>query len=149
KTIREYQQTIDELNFLIKKIKMEYQQSIDNLLSKNQILQEQWDTRFDNQSKCVAAVIEIAQKEHENVYNDIVTLINDKERFNLKVSAIKYSLAKSKTIIDIDNHIISAESFTKFIKWQEHLAGKSEPFPKGLVFMAFDNKQKGQKLFGS
>ncbi|CAG8502610.1 6536_t:CDS:2 [Dentiscutata heterogama] len=66
---------------------------------------------------------------------------------NLALSAIKYSIAKSKTIIDIDSYIISSGSFTKFIKWQENLAGNPELFPNGLVFMAFDNEQKGQKNY--
>ena len=66
---------------------------------------------------------------------------------NLALSAIKYSIAKSKTIIDINSHIINSGGFTKFINWQETLAGNSEPFPNGLVFMAFDNEQKGQKNY--
>ncbi|RIB11920.1 hypothetical protein C2G38_2259732 [Gigaspora rosea] len=66
---------------------------------------------------------------------------------NLALSAIKYSIAKSKTIVDIDSYIINAGGFTKFINWQETLAGNSEPFPNGLVFMAFDNEQKGQKNY--
>ena len=41
---------------------------------------------------------------------------------NLAASAIKYSIAKSKKIIDIDNHILSSGSFFKFLKWQETLA---------------------------
>ena len=66
---------------------------------------------------------------------------------NLAASAIKYSIARSKTIIDIDNHFISSGSYTKFIKWQENLASETQPFPKGLIFMAFDNEQKGQKNY--
>ena len=56
-------------------------------------------------------------------------------------------MAKSKTVIDIDKHILSSGSFSKFLKWQENLAEKSNPFPKGLTFMAFDNEQKGQKNY--
>src|SRR6185437_6013022 len=41
---------------------------------------------------------------------------------NLALSAIKYSIAKSKTIVDIDSYIINAGGFTKFINWQETLA---------------------------
>ena len=66
---------------------------------------------------------------------------------NLAASAIEYSLAKSKTVIDIDNHISSSGSFSKFLKWQESLAKKTKPFPKGLTFMAFDNEQKGQRNY--
>jgi hypothetical protein len=66
---------------------------------------------------------------------------------NLAASAIKYSLSKSRSIVDIDNHIISSGSFTKFMKWQEDLAGGAEPLPRGLLFMAFDNEQKGIKNY--
>ena len=48
---------------------------------------------------------------------------------------------------DIDNHFISSGSYTKFIKWRENLASETHPFPKGLIFMAFDNEQKGQKNY--
>ncbi|CAG8508152.1 6603_t:CDS:2 [Scutellospora calospora] len=66
---------------------------------------------------------------------------------NLAASAIKYSIARSKSIIDIDNHFISSGSYNKFIKWQEDLAGECQPFPEGLIAMAFDNEQKGQKNY--
>jgi hypothetical protein len=66
---------------------------------------------------------------------------------NLASSAIKYSIAKSKKIIDIDNHFLSSGSFFKFLKWQEDLAGEQESLPKGLLFMVFDNEQKGQKNY--
>ncbi len=59
---------------------------------------------------------------------------------NLVASAIKYSIARSKSIIDIDNHFINAEGYIKFIKWQENLANEPQSFLKGLVFMAFDNE---------
>ena len=65
---------------------------------------------------------------------------------NLAASAIKYSIARSKSIIDINNHFINFGGYTKFIKWQENLADESQSFPKGLIFMAFDNEQKGQKI---
>ncbi|CAG8666006.1 34615_t:CDS:2, partial [Racocetra persica] len=61
---------------------------------------------------------------------------------NLAITGIKYSLARSKTIIDIDNHIISSGGYTKFINWLESLAVENEPLPKGLLFLAFDNEQR-------
>ncbi|KAF0424070.1 hypothetical protein F8M41_006623 [Gigaspora margarita] len=54
---------------------------------------------------------------------------------NLLLLAIKYSIAKSKTIVDIDSHIINAGGFTKFINWQETLADSSEPFPNVIFHM--------------
>jgi hypothetical protein len=66
---------------------------------------------------------------------------------NLAASAIKYSIARSKLVIDIDNHFISSGSYTRFIKWQENLAGETQLIPKGLIFIAFDNEQKGQKNY--
>src|SRR6266542_3415432 len=66
---------------------------------------------------------------------------------NMITSAIKYSLSRSKMIIDIDNHFISSDSYTKFINWLESLAKEQLPLPKGLLFLVFDNKQKGQKNY--
>ncbi|RHZ87942.1 hypothetical protein Glove_28g32 [Diversispora epigaea] len=66
---------------------------------------------------------------------------------NLVASAIKYSISRSKTIVDIDNHIIGAESYTKFINWLESLTIEQSKLPSGLLFLAFDNEQKGQKNY--
>ncbi|RIB19201.1 hypothetical protein C2G38_2307709 [Gigaspora rosea] len=129
-----------EYESLIKKIN-ELERLNKQLLLENEILKKQLNNKYDNQQVRVEAAIEIAKRERNTLYNDVVKLIND------PLSAIKYSIAKSKTIIDIDGHIINAGGFTKFIKWQETLAGNSEPFPNGLVFMAFDNEQKGQKNY--
>ena len=87
--------------------------------------------------KCIETVNMIYRARHLKYVSTI----------NLAASAVKYSIAKSKTIINIDNHITSAGSYTKFIKWQENLAGEPEPFPKGLLFITFDNEQKGQKNY--
>src|SRR6185369_6709162 len=38
----------------------------------------------------------------------------------LATSAIKYSLARSRTLIDVDNHIISSGSYVRFINWLEN-----------------------------
>ena len=57
--------------------------------------------------------------------------------------AIKYSLSRSKMIIDIDNHFISSDSYIKFINWLESLIKEQLSLPKGLLFLAFDNEQKG------
>ncbi len=62
---------------------------------------------------------------------------------NLVALAIKYSIVRSKLIININNHFINDRDYIKFIKWQENLANKSQSFPMGLVFMTFDNEQKG------
>ncbi|RHZ53881.1 hypothetical protein Glove_433g7 [Diversispora epigaea] len=66
---------------------------------------------------------------------------------NLLASAIKYSLAHSKTIINIDNHITSAGCYTRFLKWLEELSKEQESLSKGLLFLAFDNEQRGQKNY--
>src|SRR6185437_2278520 len=66
---------------------------------------------------------------------------------NLATSAIKYSLARSKMIVDIDNHIISSGSYTKFNSWLESLSGEQLQLPEGFLFLAFDNEQKGQKNY--
>ena len=61
--------------------------------------------------------------------------------------AIKYSIAKSRTIIDLDSRFLSSDGYKKFIKWQENLAGEAIPPPKGLLILAFDNEQKGVKNY--
>jgi len=66
---------------------------------------------------------------------------------NIVTSAIKYSLAKSKMIINIDNHFISFGSYTKFTNWLESLVKEQLSLPGSLLFLAFDNKQKGQKNY--
>lgn len=66
---------------------------------------------------------------------------------SLAASAIKYSLARSKKIINIDNHITRGGSYTYFQKWLENLTDEEEPLPEGLLFMAFDNEQRGQKNY--
>jgi len=184
----------------------------EKLLSENKKLKERLDTKLNDCQSRIEIITEIARKERKTLYDDIINLIDNKERFtldnllkyspsewlskrnpvvvkfvetlignetekeqhegekffrcavvvdaiygarykryvsevNLAASAIKYFLAKSKTIIDIDNHILSSGSYSKFIQWQESLAQKREPFPKGLTFMAFNNEQKGQKNY--
>jgi hypothetical protein len=66
---------------------------------------------------------------------------------NLVASAIKYSITKSRTVVDLDNHFLSSGSYKKFIRWQENLAGEFTPLSKGLLFLAFDNEQKGIKNY--
>ncbi|CAG8520280.1 8158_t:CDS:2 [Scutellospora calospora] len=61
------------------------------------------------------------------------------------MSGIKYLLVQSRTIIDINNHIISSGSYTKFVNWLKSLAIEQEPLPKGLLFIAFDNEQQDNK----
>ncbi|RHZ76633.1 hypothetical protein Glove_194g75 [Diversispora epigaea] len=161
---------------------------------------------FTNQQDRIESVIEIAKKERNNLYKDIMSLMKNHERFslddlleyspskwlvernpviikfietliyneneyqlrgeklfkcaiaieaiygsrnlkyisaiNLAVSAIKYSLARSKMIIDIDNHIISSGGYTTFMNWLGNLAVKQPSLPKDLLFLAFDNEQK-------
>ena len=87
--------------------------------------------------KRVIAVDAIYGSRHERYVSEI----------NLVASAVKYSLACSKKIINIDNHITNAGSYTYFQNWLDKLANKKEAFPNGLVFLAFDNEQKGQKNY--
>jgi hypothetical protein len=181
------------------------------LLFENKMLKRRLNERFADQQDRIESVIEIAKRERSNVYEDIINLIKNHERFcldnlleysptewltkrnpvivkfletltynknehqfkeeklfkcavavdtiygsrhlkyvsaiNLAASAIKYSIARSKTIIDIDNHFISSGSYTKFINWLESLAKEQLPLPGGLLFLAFDNEQKGQKNY--
>ncbi|RHZ57719.1 hypothetical protein Glove_384g16 [Diversispora epigaea] len=180
------------------------------LLIENEVLKKK--LRFTNQQDRIEFAIEIAKKERDNLYEDIMSLMKNYERFsldglleyspskwlaernpvvvkfietlvynnenkyqlrgeklfkcaiaieaiygsrnlkyvsaiNLAASAIKYSLARSKMIIDIDNHIISSGGYTKFMNWLDNLATEQPSLPKGLLFLAFDNEQKGQKNY--
>ena len=168
------------------------------LCEKNNSMAHTQTTQFNSQAKRINAIIQIAQQKRQNVYNDIESLISNKQRFsldnlleytsqswlikcnpvivnfietltcnnsndsdlqekifkrvvavdaiygsrhgkyvseiNLAASAIKYSLACSKTIIDIDNHIISSGGYTKFINWLESLAIEQPPLPAGFYY---------------
>ncbi|KAF0535248.1 hypothetical protein F8M41_009704 [Gigaspora margarita] len=61
--------------------------------------------------------------------------------------AIKYSIAPLKTIINIDNHITCSGSYFRFQSWLNELSENEEPLPEGLLFIAFDNEQKGQRNY--
>jgi len=65
----------------------------------------------------------------------------------MAASAVKYSLARSKMVIDIDNHTMYSGSYSKFTNWLESLATEQPPLPNGFLFLAFDNEQKGQKNY--
>ncbi|RIB22254.1 hypothetical protein C2G38_2174374 [Gigaspora rosea] len=62
---------------------------------------------------------------------------------NLVASAIKYSIARSKTIINVDNYITCSGGYSRFQSWLNELSEKEEPLSEGFLFIAFDNKQKG------
>lgn len=66
---------------------------------------------------------------------------------HLAASAVKYSITRSKKAINIDNHITSAGSYHRFQTWLEGLSDREEPLPEGLLFLAFDNEQRGQKTY--
>ena len=66
---------------------------------------------------------------------------------NLVASAIKYSIARSKTIINVDGHITNSGSYSRFQSWLDELSEREEPLPKGVLFLAFDNEQRGQKNY--
>ena len=65
----------------------------------------------------------------------------------MAASAVKYSLARSKMVIDIDNHTMYSGSYSKFTNWLESLATEQPPLPNGFLFLVFDNEQKGQKNY--
>ncbi|RIB16285.1 hypothetical protein C2G38_2038690 [Gigaspora rosea] len=55
-------------------------------------------------------------------------------------------LSKINKEITEQNNVLkfSSGSYTKFVNWLESLAIESEPLPEGLLFLAFDNEQRGQ-----
>ncbi|RIB16611.1 hypothetical protein C2G38_2189481 [Gigaspora rosea] len=139
------------------------------LLFENELLKNKLKERFNSQQDRMEAIIEIAKKERNNLYDNLTNLMEDHNRFhldsflnyspsqwltvdviygmrhlkyvsviNLAASAIKYSVVRSRSIVDIDNYFISAGSFTKFIKWQENLAGEPQPFQMVTSFVLFN-----------
>lgn len=196
--LNEYKEKISELEYHNKQLMIE-----------NEML-KQWSKGLDNQQTRIELIKEIANCERKHLYDDIINLINDEERFsldsllgystsewlskqnpvivefiktlikhenedlleeqllkcavavdaiygarhrkyvsaiNLAASAIKYSIAKSKAIIDLDSRFLSSGGYKKFIKWQENLAGEATPLPNGSLILAFDNEQKGVKNY--
>ncbi|KAF0536866.1 hypothetical protein F8M41_009000 [Gigaspora margarita] len=78
---------------------------------------------------------------YKSQYNKYVSEIN------LAASTIKYTIAWSKIIIDIDNHISGGGGYTKFVNWIKSLVVEPKSLPNGLLILAFDNEQKGQKNY--
>ncbi|GBC22372.2 hypothetical protein GLOIN_2v1770734 [Rhizophagus irregularis DAOM 181602=DAOM 197198] len=104
------------------------------------LTQNDGNTNVPNQEKLfkrVVAVDAIYGSRHGKYVSEI----------NLAASAIKYSLARSKKVINIDNHITSAGGYVQFQKWLDELSKEQESLPKGLLFLAFDNEQRGQKNY--
>ncbi|KAF0334032.1 hypothetical protein F8M41_016740 [Gigaspora margarita] len=105
---------------------------------------------FDNMSHTFESYIHLLEAQLNIKINEIEDLKKQIEHKNyvseihLAITGIKYSIARSKTIIDIDNHVISSGSYTKFVNWLESLAVENEPLSKGLLFLAFDNEQREQ-----
>jgi len=66
---------------------------------------------------------------------------------DLIASVIKYSIARSKTIINIDSHITNSRSHFRFQNWLDELFEKEESLLEWLLFLAFDNEQRGQKNY--
>ncbi|KAF0551460.1 hypothetical protein F8M41_023403 [Gigaspora margarita] len=87
--------------------------------------------------KRIVAVDAIYKSQHSKYVSEI----------NLAASAIKYTIARSKLIIDIDSHITGGGGYTKFINWIESLAIEPKLLPDRFLILAFDNEQKGQKNY--
>ncbi|CAG8774432.1 17483_t:CDS:1, partial [Racocetra fulgida] len=57
---------------------------INNELSeKNKELKSKWENRFNSQKKRINSIVQIANYERKNIYNDIESLILNKQRFSL------------------------------------------------------------------
>ena len=65
---------------------------------------------------------------------------------NLTASAIKYSLARSKKVINIDNHITSAGCYIRFQKWLDELSKEQEPLPKDFYSLLLIMNKKDRKI---
>ncbi|RIB04524.1 hypothetical protein C2G38_2048366 [Gigaspora rosea] len=96
----------------------------------NRVLIEQWNSRFANQQKRIDAIVEIANAERVLFFDDVGALIQDKNRFSME-NLVLYSPG----------------SYYRFQKWIEELSKHEEPLPEGLLFLAFNNEQRGQKNY--
>ncbi|RIB04263.1 hypothetical protein C2G38_2284631 [Gigaspora rosea] len=122
------------------------------ITEQNNALKCKWETRYNSQKKRIDSVIQIANQERQNVYNDIESLIFNRERFLLNnllnFTPDNWLANRNPVIINFINTLtrndISSGSYTKFVNWLESLAIESEPLPEGLLFLAFDNEQRGQ-----
>ncbi|RIB10196.1 hypothetical protein C2G38_2206781 [Gigaspora rosea] len=103
------------------------------------------------QQKRIDSIIEIAKAEHMSLLNDIDFLIQNSNRFSLE--NLMKKLFKAAVAIDSiygaqhDNYITSCGSYNRILKWQDELSKQDELLPDGLLFVAFDNEQKGQKNY--
>jgi len=104
------------------------------------LTQNEYYNDDSNQKKALKRAIAV-DAIYGSRYNKYVSEIS------LLASSIKYSLAHSKKVINIDNHITSGGSYSRFLRWLDDLSKDQEPLPKGLLFLAFDNEQKGQKNY--
>ncbi|CAG8516938.1 10178_t:CDS:2 [Diversispora eburnea] len=161
KQITRMQNYIEEQKNEIAELKKPLQRSYDNMnkmqnlydeqCKNNEVLIRQWNSRFTNQQKRIDAIVEIANAERASLFDDLESLIRNSTRFSMEkiqlaLSAIKYSIALSKMITNIDNHITRSRSYYRFQKWFEELSKQEEPLPEGILFLAFDNEQRRQKL---
>ncbi|RIB19714.1 hypothetical protein C2G38_2181071 [Gigaspora rosea] len=162
--IEQMRQYLKDQRNKIEELKKQLQESCEditvmrNLYEKeyesNKVLTEQWNLRFASQQKRIDAIIEIAKAERVSLLNDIDLLIQNNSRFSLEnlmprkafqtavaVDSI-YGARHGKYISEI--HL--AASAIKYT-WQDELSKQEEPLPEELLFLAFDNKQKGQKNY--
>jgi len=63
------------------------------LLSENVVLKQQLNETFADQQVRIRTVTEIAKRERGNLYNDVISLIENHERFGLD-SLLEYSPSK-------------------------------------------------------
>ncbi|RIB12676.1 hypothetical protein C2G38_2041630 [Gigaspora rosea] len=90
------------------------------------------------------------KKKLQGSHEDMIVIRNlyEKEFEDNRVLTDQWNMvAQSKLVINIDNHITSCGSYNRFLKWQDELLKQEELLPDGLLFVAFDNKQKGQKNY--
>ncbi|KAF0412363.1 hypothetical protein F8M41_007934 [Gigaspora margarita] len=138
-------QAIQNKNYKILELEHE-RESLKKQVDRNYVIVKFIETLTDNDDeqinqnkifKRIVAVDTIYKSRHSKYVSEI----------NLAASAIKYSIARSKLIIDIDNHITGGGGYTKFLNWIESLAIEPKPLPDGFLILAFDNEQKGQKNY--
>lgn len=84
--IRDLQEQLDyAYNYVIESWKhnQELKKINQLLIEQNNTMVYDWETQLGSQTERINAIIEIAKRERQNVYNDIESLILNKQRFSL------------------------------------------------------------------
>ncbi|KAF0480858.1 hypothetical protein F8M41_023643 [Gigaspora margarita] len=146
----------------IAKLKAQLQRVCDNVITVRNLYDEQlkftntlvvqWNSRFDNQQKRIDAIVEIAKTERMLLFEDLEQLIRDSDRFSLKNLKVAVKFIEALVQNNRDNDVLGQKKLFKTAVaidsiYGAQLSNYEDSLPEGLLFLAFNNKQKGQKNY--